>query len=160
MRCRISRALLARFRAEAQAAAPHEVCGLLIGGEGAIVDAVALPNAAADPARAFLLDPAAHLAAARRLRLAGRRIIGCYHSHPAGTAIPSAADAAGASQTGQYWLIVGGEEVRLWYSVADGEVAGRFAPVALVLEETTALQPASASANRDAGVAEPEDTEA
>ena len=32
-------------------------------------------------------------------------MIGCYHSHPGGTATPSAADLAGAGENGFLWLI-------------------------------------------------------
>ncbi|MCL6305260.1 Mov34/MPN/PAD-1 family protein, partial [Streptococcus agalactiae] len=58
-------------------------------------------------------------------------VIGHYHSHPSGVAVPSPRDAADAMPDGMVWLIVGGREVRAWRAVAAGEVEGRFDPVAI-----------------------------
>ncbi|MDB5697485.1 MAG: hypothetical protein JWN69_289 [Alphaproteobacteria bacterium] len=157
MKCRISRDLLDRFAAEAEAAAPREVCGLLLGNRGMISASVALPNSADDPFRGFAIAPADQFAAARAARAAGLRILGCYHSHPSGVTTPSLADAAQAGEAGFYWMIVHGARRRLWISRTQGKVAGRFDPVELEIvetpafQETTALQPAGAGANRRRG---------
>jgi proteasome lid subunit RPN8/RPN11 len=141
MNCSISRAVLERLQALAAAAKQAEICGLLLGEEGRITSFLAVPNAASDPVAGFELDTAAHLAASREARAAGLAIIGCYHSHPAGPAIPSRADAAGALEAGRYWLILGADEARLWLSRPDGA----FDPVSLHI---AALQPSPPSANR------------
>jgi proteasome lid subunit RPN8/RPN11 len=58
----------------------------------------------------FEIDPRDQFAAQKSARLRGRAIIGCYHSHPNGSAQPSAADRAGAVEEGFVWLIVGADE--------------------------------------------------
>jgi proteasome lid subunit RPN8/RPN11 len=131
MRCRISRELLVGLRAETAAADGREICGLLLGKPGLIETAWPIPNAAPDGARAFLLDPAAHLAAQRRAREEGRVIVGHYHSHPAGLADPSATDADGAGEQGRYWLIVAAKQARLWISRKGGASLAAFDPIEL-----------------------------
>ena len=146
MKCRISRSLLARLLADARAAGPNEICGLLLGSRDEIVEAVATANLASDPTAGFEIDPGEHLALARSARALGREIVGCYHSHPRGHAIPSAIDRARAAQDGFLWLIVAGEDVRLWLAGASHGFV-RFSPVVLEAE-TIALQPSPPEANR------------
>ncbi len=106
---------LLRDRIVALAAADDgEICGLLLGQAGQIEAIAPAANVAADPARHFELDPAVLIAAHRAARTGGRSVIGHYHSHPSGVAIPSATDAACATPDGTLWLIVAGEKVRLW----------------------------------------------
>lgn len=113
MRLRIPAAVLADIARRAEAAAPDECCGLLVGrreADGAVVArAVAAANTADDPARRFEVDPARLLAAHREARAAGLEVLGPYHSHPDGAARPSATDLArarDAAQPGDVWLIV------------------------------------------------------
>jgi proteasome lid subunit RPN8/RPN11 len=100
--------LRTQILAEARAAAPRECCGLVLGRRrhDTAVAAALHParNLAADADR-FQIDPADHFAAARAARARGRAIIGCYHSHPGGRALPSAHDLAGAGQEDFLWLI-------------------------------------------------------
>ena len=106
---------LLRDRIVALAAADdREICGLLLGQAGRIEAIAPAANVAADPARHFELDPAVLIAAHRAARSGGPSVIGHYHSHPSGVAIPSATDAACAMPDGTLWLIVAGEAVRLW----------------------------------------------
>ena len=139
MRCRISRVLLDRIAVEA-ATDPRDICGLLLGSDAMLGDALALPNAAPDPARGFAISPSDQFAAARTARAAGLAVVGCYHSHPSGILAPSAADAEQAVQDGFYWLIVHGEMRRLWISRAGGQQAGRFDPVELQIIEAPAFR--------------------
>jgi len=105
----------ARLVRASQAAAPDEACGLLVGhrvrAEVSVFDAPSARNVAADPARAFTLDPgevvALHDSAARL----GASIVGTWHSHPAGAASPSRRDLAGV-WPGHVLVIVAGDEVR------------------------------------------------
>lgn len=113
-------ALRAQILAEARAASPRECCGLLEGDGRRITALHPTRNLAAEPDR-FEIDPAEQFALLR----AGRRIVGCYHSHPGGAAEPSPRDAAHAGEVGFLWLIAA-EEVRGF--VWDG---ARFAPVPL-----------------------------
>ena len=102
-------ALRAQLLAEAHAAYPKECCGLIEGVRHADgIEVLALHparNLAAGNDR-FEIDPTEHIGLLKRLRGSGREIVGCYHSHPGGTAEPSETDRAGAGEDGFVWLIV------------------------------------------------------
>lgn len=121
----ISRGLLARIRQYAQACPGEEVCGLLLGEAGRIVEAMPAANVAQDRRAAFELDPVVLFAAHRHARDGGPAVVGHYHSHPNGSILPSAEDAAQAV-TGQFWLIVTLNACALYEAVEQGPVAGRF----------------------------------
>jgi len=112
-RIEIPARILAEIAARAAAAWPEECCGLLLGrrdGETCVVaEAVAAANVAEDPARRFEVDPRVLLATHRRTRESGAELLGPYHSHPDGAAVPSATDRAraeAAAAAGEAWLIV------------------------------------------------------
>jgi len=100
-------------RRHAESARPHECCGVLVGHDDEIVEAIAARNLADDPNR-YALDPADHLAIRRNARAAGLAVIGFYHSHPHSAAHPSATDLAEASYPDHLYLIVGVDGVRLF----------------------------------------------
>ena len=92
----------------------HEVCGLLLGRRGsdvAHVDALfSTPNRARRPARAFAIGPQDFLAARHAAASAELEVVGVFHSHPHGTARPSARDAAFAALwPGLLWVIRGAD---------------------------------------------------
>lgn len=113
------------------AADPYEVCGLLLGREGMILDIRTAANVAFDPSRHFELDPAELIAAHRAARAGGPAILGHYHSHPSGRAEPSATDAAQAAPDGSLWLIVGSGTARLWRAGPGQAKEVRFTPAPL-----------------------------
>ncbi|MGI9607395.1 MAG: M67 family metallopeptidase [Acidimicrobiales bacterium] len=90
----------------ARAALPNEACGYLAGDtalEGdvagqtvSVVGVYPIANAAKSPV-AFVLDPAAMLAAEDSIDRAGRRVVGLVHSHPTSRARPSPRDLSDAS---------------------------------------------------------------
>lgn len=131
---KISSTLLGGLLADAKNAPDREVCGLLYGapeaGGGRIAEAEACANVAEDPARSFEIDPAALFAAHRRARAGGEAVIGHYHSHPSGAAVPSARDAAQAMGDGALWLILTADEARLWRT----DRVGGFEAVGLEVE--------------------------
>ncbi|MDX3899529.1 MAG: M67 family metallopeptidase [Sphingobium sp.] len=136
MDVRISRSLLEQIVAEA-AGRTVEICGLLMGRDHHIEAILPAANVAADPARHFELDPQVLLRAHREARRGGARVLGHYHSHPSGVAIPSATDAACAAPDGSLWLIVAGGAARLWRAGAgDGGVV--FDEVELCFSEADA----------------------
>jgi len=96
----------------ARDAHPQECCGLLEGvREGDVFRITALHparNLSAD-ARRFEIDPRDQMAAQKAARVTAASVIGCYHSHPDGQAMPSIADRAGAGEDNFLWLIAGGE---------------------------------------------------
>ena len=98
--------LRAAILAQARAAHPRECCGLLEGCETRIA-AIHPARNMAETVDRFLIDPALQF----RLRREGRRIVGCYHSHPNGAARPSSRDAEQAEEAGFLWLIAAGETV-------------------------------------------------
>jgi proteasome lid subunit RPN8/RPN11 len=133
MRVGISSAALQQIMAAAAASPDAEICGLLFGTSAAIERAEPCANVAAEPARAFEIDPAALIAAHKAMRDGGARLIGCYHSHPHGPARPSPRDAEAANPDGWLWLIAAGDEVTAWRAVAAGRVEGRFEPITLMV---------------------------
>jgi proteasome lid subunit RPN8/RPN11 len=129
----VPRQLLDRLIAEARAGGHHEICGLLLGGSQLIEAAWPVANVESDTRSGFHLDPRMHLRASRAARQAGMRIVGHYHSHPRGSAFPSRRDAAGATEAGVFWLILGACEQRLWMSEPGGPVHRSFRPVEMDL---------------------------
>lgn len=125
MEWRISRAFAERLLDEAAASPDAEVCGLLLGGNGEIIDVRQCRNVADDPAGQFEIDPEALIAAHKAARMGAPGIAGCYHSHPNGEPAPSALDRA-AGFAG-LWLIVAGGELHGWR----GDSHGRFEPARL-----------------------------
>ncbi|MEA2824480.1 MAG: hypothetical protein QOF03_962 [Alphaproteobacteria bacterium] len=110
----LSDELAAKMLGAAARTFPLECCGLI---EGIRIKggwrATALheaANLAEDPARRFLIDPQRQFDLIRALRGRETRIIGCFHSHPAGPALPSATDRAQALEDDFLWLIAGGSD--------------------------------------------------
>ena len=102
---------LASVERRALAAFPAECCGLLLGRtEDAetvrVGQAEACVNQASDRRCAFTISPDALLAAYRTARDRGEQVVGTYHSHPLGAAVPSDIDRA-AAWPGASYLIVG-----------------------------------------------------
>ena len=83
-------------------------------------------NVAPDRARSFELDPATLLSAHKAARAGGPAVLGHYHSHPSGFAMPSAADAA-AAYPGTLWMIVADGEAALFEACEGGPINGFFA---------------------------------
>lgn len=131
MRVQISSAALQQIVAAAAASPDVEICGLLFGAADAIDRAEPCANVAADPVRAFEIDPAALIKAYKAMRGGGPGLVGCYHSHPHGAAVPSPRDARAAAPDGWLWLIAKHAEVTAWRAVAAGRVEGRFDPIKL-----------------------------
>ena len=92
--------------AHAREAAPAECCGLLLGRDGAVVEAVRTRNVADDPLSRFVIDPKDHIDHRRDARRRGLDVAGFYHSHPRSPASPSATDGAEASYPDHLYLIV------------------------------------------------------
>jgi len=119
----VTREVLAALLSEAEAAFPDEACGLLLGRKGRIERAVPARNVHPEPGRHFEIDPQTLVEAHRAARGGGPEVIGYFHSHPAGPAVPSAADRDAAPGDGRVWAIVGGCEVRFWRDGDEGFAA-------------------------------------
>ena len=106
-----------RLRKLAYAAAPREVCGVLVGTRGAVADIVEIANVAPERHR-YEMDPAALFAVLTAVAASGAEVVGSVHSHPGGRAEPSEEDVVGAVP-GWARVIVGRRGVRAW-SVVGG----------------------------------------
>ena len=111
-RLHLSRQIYNHVAGHSQRAWPLEACGLLIGthvGGMILVDqAVESANLAGHEAgHRFEVDPALLLRCQREARGKGQAVVGVYHSHPNGQAVPSAQDLSGAWQDHFVWLIAG-----------------------------------------------------
>ena len=73
---------------------PHEVCGVLIGQREPVQIKlrVAGHNVHVQPQQHYLIDAATLLQADDLARSTGQEIVGFYHSHPHGAAVPSPHD--------------------------------------------------------------------
>ncbi len=139
------------MRDAARARHPDEACGLLWGPvTGPLLGGGDMPgedcahiarleevaNVHPTPRTHFEIDPQALINAHRAQRegagLAGasgatfEALIGYFHSHPTGSARPSACDARMAAGDGKIWAIAAGEEVTFWRDEAEGFCALSF----------------------------------
>jgi proteasome lid subunit RPN8/RPN11 len=134
---RIAPDVLDAIVAHARAAAPRECCGLLIGVDDEVVEAVATANVAGDPTRRYEIPPLEYIAQIRRCRALsasdgrGYAVVGAYHSHPKSAPEPSPTDVA--QSFSEFLYVIAGP--------ADGEVVttqgyrlsgGKLLPVTLV----------------------------
>ncbi len=120
---------LKRIADHGEAAYPQEACGLLVGfsradGDIEVTRVAESENVAAAPGNdRFEIDPELRLRLMHEardtepagMRGASRGIIGHYHSHPDGSARPSATDLAMVWEPGLVWLItavIGGQAVQ------------------------------------------------
>jgi proteasome lid subunit RPN8/RPN11 len=103
---RVAHAVLDAVIAHAREAAPAECCGLLLGREGVVVEAIRTANVADERETRFVIDPKGHIDGRREARRRGLDVAGFYHSHPRSAASPSAADRAEASYPDHLYLIV------------------------------------------------------
>jgi desampylase len=112
-----------RLIAHAREESPRECCGLLLGRGDELAEVRRARNVASSPATRFVIDPKDHIDARRDGRSRGLEILGFYHSHPHGAAVPSATDVAEAAYSGSMYAIIGLgaelPEVRM-FEFADG----------------------------------------
>ena len=118
----------------AQEAGNHECCGLLRGTGDRIAALQFAHNVAVDTMRNFEIDPATLIAAYRDARDGGLPVLGYFHSHPNGSAVPSATDIAYAVPNGLIWLIIAAAVVTAWQPIVSGARVTGFASVSLIVE--------------------------
>lgn len=117
-RVHVHERLRQKLMERARAAKPEEACGLLLGRDGRVVDVVQLANDAAVPASEYTLDPLAYMRAERAAERRGLAVVGVWHSHPCGRAVPSETDREAAWPNWVYIIVGhpgdGSCEVRAW----------------------------------------------
>src|SRR5437660_175675 len=102
----LQQAAVRAIRQHGEETYPHECCGALIGREGRVASAVALPNTTEEgPRRRFLVRPSDYLLAERRAGELGGELLGFYHSHPDHPARPSQYDLDHAWPTFAYVIV-------------------------------------------------------
>jgi proteasome lid subunit RPN8/RPN11 len=85
---------------------PHECCGALVGSDGRVSAAIALPNTTEEgPRRRFLVRPTDYRLAEGRAAELGGELLGFYHSHPDHPARPSQFDLDHAWPTFAYVIV-------------------------------------------------------
>ena len=108
-RLEISRSGIDRILAHTVADLPAESCGVLLGRDRPagrrVSGVVAARNVASEPRTGFTIAPEDLVAASRQARETGLEVVGYYHSHPDGGAVPSGRDRA-AAWPGVSYLIV------------------------------------------------------
>jgi proteasome lid subunit RPN8/RPN11 len=130
----IPQTLLERITEAAEAAFPHECCGLLAGRNGAaagetlVTRMVPSPNVTETRVEdSFEVDPQVRFDLMRALEGTDERIVGHYHSHPGGPALPSATDLKMAYETDLIWVIVAVQDGRTVDARAHGVAPDRSA---------------------------------
>ncbi|NOT28236.1 MAG: M67 family metallopeptidase [Acidobacteria bacterium] len=125
---RIHPAVVDAIVAHARRDHPNECCGLLLGKEGQVVEAVAVTNVADDPRRRYELSPVEHIAQIKKCRERSSsgspaEVVGVYHSHPHTPAEPSPSDLREAWPNFLYVIagpVAEGEDVSVRGFVLDG----------------------------------------
>ena len=102
---------------------PQEACGVLLGHDLSIGQVQPARNVHPTPQTHFEIDPQALVDAHRAARQGGPDVLGYYHSHPTGSAQPSATDRAQAAGDGRIWAIVASGDVTFWRDGEDGFAA-------------------------------------
>lgn len=119
------RPLATRLLFEAQKRPDEEVCGLVGARGGAPCSLYPIANVAAEPARAFEMDPRAQIEAMRTMRERGETLWAIYHSHPDAPPEPSARDLDALGYPEALYLIIslnikGVLEMRAWRMAGGG----------------------------------------
>lgn len=107
---------------------PEEGCGYLIGPPGARRFERAVPTRNVHPGpktSRYLVDALEFMELEEKLETTGEAILGIYHSHPGGGAVPSETDLA-AALPNLYYLVHAAPEgdlgpIRAWRLNADGD---------------------------------------
>jgi desampylase len=121
-----------QLAAEARAAFPRECCGLIEGvRRDGVIEALRLhpTRNLATRADRFEIDPAEQFRLLHALRGTERDIVGCYHSHPNGQAVPSSHDRTGEDDF--VWLIAAVREDSVCEIAAHLFMRGKFLPLSL-----------------------------
>ena len=106
-------------------ALPNEGCGLLLGGNDAVVREVFASTNVADSAKVYEIDPKVLLRAYRRADEEGIDVLGVFHSHTHSEAYPSPTDVRQAPDPSWHYVIVSLRDTPaelLSYRVVDGTV--------------------------------------
>jgi len=116
MAIRLTSGVDSAIRSHGRETFPHECCGAMLGRDGVVREAFALPNTTEEgPRRRFLVRPDDYRVAETRAREAGLDLLGFYHSHPDHPAKPSQYDLDHAWPSFSYVIVsvMGGDDKQL-----------------------------------------------
>ena len=114
----VRREVFDAIAAHARRESPRECCGLLIGTDLEVIEAVATANVAAEPLRRYQVSPVDHFTQMKRGRevasqgAAAVNVIGVYHSHPRSAPVPSPTDLEEAFE--EFLYIIAGQLDDSW----------------------------------------------
>jgi proteasome lid subunit RPN8/RPN11 len=137
----IRQTVIETIAAHARRDVPRECCGLLIGTDTEVIEAVPAANDADNPLRRYEVAPIAHLAQIRRCRELATAtgvsvgVVGAYHSHPRSAPEPSPTDREQAFEDFLY-VIAGPIQGALSLDVRAYRLRnGHFEAVELIVDE-------------------------
>ena len=107
------RTIIDRIRGEA-GNSQTEICGALIGDGTVVTRSLALVNHSVNTQDSFYIPAPEVMRIERAAERSGHMVMGFYHSHPNGDAVPSATDVHEAVPGYVYWIVSGSGEVRAW----------------------------------------------
>jgi proteasome lid subunit RPN8/RPN11 len=96
-----------------------EICGALVGNHSTVEEVWPLANQSSNHRSSFLIPAEEVLRVEREAAVRGFDLIGFYHSHPDGTAVPSQIDLLQAVSGYLYLIVAGDREIRAWRLRAD-----------------------------------------
>lgn len=108
-----------------RAALPEEACGLIAGNDDGASRLYPVENSLHSPV-AYEMAPLAQVEAMLALESEGHELVGIYHSHPTGPAVPSASDVAQSYYPDVEYVIVSflvpHDPVARSFTIQEGEV--------------------------------------
>jgi proteasome lid subunit RPN8/RPN11 len=131
---RLMRLHLEEIVAHVKRAQPEEACGLLGGPPGQVQRVYLVENIDHSPV-SYQMDPTGQVRAMEEIEGAGWEIVGIFHSHPAGPAVPSPTDVAQAFYPEAVYLILAPDGPESWGVRGFRIDQGRVREVALELIE-------------------------
>lgn len=132
---------VSQTRRDGDGYALYEWCGILRGRGEKVTTADYTVNVAVDPENTFEIDPQALISAYRLARRPNAlQVLGFFHTHPNGPAVPSPRDAEGAVPDGKLWIIAGRDGVLVWRAVENGAIHSRFDRVFFDLKTGTRVE--------------------
>ncbi len=120
--------------AHAQGLAPEEACGLLGGVGGRVLGVYPVENALHSPL-AYSMEPQAQVETMMLIEELGWDLLGIFHSHPAGPAIPSQTDVRQAYYPESLTVILAPGRDRAWQARAFRIDEGRVEEAQVVIEQ-------------------------
>ncbi|MEL7188580.1 MAG: M67 family metallopeptidase [Pseudomonadota bacterium] len=130
MQIEVTRDVIEAMRRAASVADEKEACGILLGQGAQILKFIETRNVHPSPDRHFEIDPQALIAAHKEERAGGPQLLGYFHSHPNGKAMPSQTDRDCAAHDGKIWAIAAGYDVTFWRDEPDRFQALSFSVIA------------------------------